>query len=151
MGSWEGGLAEGRRAKPTTDEAGGGAGKNVHRSGNQISGERITDPGPGFGFWIDCLRGGQEKKSAPSVLGVLPGQPNGISTADDKNSFLHAGGLGARFLRWGKFFLGGANTTEGALTAEWIFWKADESSELHECLIMSAWISLWNQGAGDFF
>jgi len=96
------------------------------------------------------LHGGQEKKSAPSVLGVLPGQPNEISTADDKNSFLYAGGLGARFLRWGKFFLGRANRMKGALRAEGMFWKADESSELHECLIVSARIFLWNQEAGEF-
>jgi hypothetical protein len=45
VGCWEGGLAEGRMAKPTADEAGGGSGEKVHRSGNQIAGERISDPG----------------------------------------------------------------------------------------------------------
>jgi hypothetical protein len=96
------------------------------------------------------LRGGQEKKTAPAILGVLKGQPDGITTPDDKNPFGHAGRLGPRFLRWGKFFLGWANRMKGALRAERIFWKTDESSELHERLIVYAWIFLWNQGAGDF-
>ena len=40
---------------------------------------------------------------------------------------------------------------KGALTAERIFWKADESSELHERLIVCSRIFLWNHGAGEFF
>ena len=40
---------------------------------------------------------------------------------------------------------------KGALRAEWVFWKADESSELHECLIVRSRIFLWNHGAGEFF
>jgi len=58
VGGWEGRLAEGQGVKPTTDETGGGTGKEVHRSRNQIAGERITDPGHDFGFWINFLRGG---------------------------------------------------------------------------------------------
>jgi hypothetical protein len=51
-------MAEGRRAKPTTDEAGRWAGEKVNRSGNQIAGERISDLGLGFGFWINFLSSG---------------------------------------------------------------------------------------------
>jgi len=82
---------------------------------------------------------------------VLLGQPDGFSTLDDKNSFRPAGRFGARFLGWRKFFSGRANGMKGALRAERVFWKADESSELHECLIVCSWIFLWNHGAGEFF
>jgi hypothetical protein len=51
-------MAEGRRAKPTADEAGWWAGEKVNRSGNQIAGERISDLGQGFGFLVNFLRGG---------------------------------------------------------------------------------------------
>ena len=58
MRGWEGGMVEGRRAKPTTDEAGRWAGEKVNRSGNQIAGERISDLGQDFGFLTNFLRGG---------------------------------------------------------------------------------------------
>jgi hypothetical protein len=144
-------MAEGRGAKPTTDEAGGWAGEKVNRSRNQIAGKRIGDPGQGFGFWINFLRGGQEKKTTPAILGVLLGQPDGASTLNHKNPFGHASRFGARFLGRGKFLFRRANGMKGALSAERVFWKADESSELHECLIVCSRIFLWNHGAGEFF
>lgn len=149
MGCWEGGLAECWRIKPATNEAGGGAGKKVHRGGNQIAGERISDPGQGFGFRINFLHRGQEKKTAPAILRVLPGQPDGVSAPNDKNSFGHAGRLGPGFLRRGKSFFGWADRMKGTLRAERIFWKTDESSQFHERLIVGAWIFLWNHGTGD--
>ena len=151
MRGWEGGLAEGRRAKPTTDGTDRWAGKKVHRSGNQIAGERISDLGQGFRFWINFLRGRQEKKTAPAILGVLLGQPDEVSTLNHKNPFGHAGRFGARFFGRGKFLFRRANGMKGALRAERVFWKADESSELHECLIVCSRIFLWNHGAGEFF
>jgi hypothetical protein len=37
------------------------------------------------------------------------------------------------------------------LMADRVFWKADESPEFHQCLIVCSRVFLWNHGAGEFF
>lgn len=45
--------------------------------------------------------------------------------------------------------MGGASGAEGALGAEWIFRKADESAKFHESLVMETGMELGDEGGGE--
>jgi len=63
--------------------------------------------------------------------------------------FVETGGGRSGVSSGGKVKTGGADGTEGARGAERVFWKADEGTEFHQGLIVSAGIFFGNEGSGD--
>ena len=114
-----------------------------------VAGEGIGDLAEGLGRagWLGS--GGEELKPFPSIRGVLAGEPDRFLPADDENMFVETGGGRSGVSSGGKVKTGGADGTEGARGAERVFWKADEGTEFHQGLIVSAGIFFGNEGSGD--
>ena len=114
-----------------------------------VAGEGIGDLAEGLGRagWLGS--GGEEVKPSPAIRGMLAGEPDRFLPADDKNMFVETGGGRSGVSSGGKVKTGGADGTEGARGAERVFWKADEGTELHQGLIVSAGIFFGNEGGGD--
>jgi len=88
-------------------------------------------------------------KPFPAIRGVLAGEPDRFLPADDENMFVETSGGRPGVTSGGKAKTGGADGTEGARGAERVFWKADEGTEFHQGLIVSARIFFGNEGSGD--
>jgi len=88
-------------------------------------------------------------KPSPAIRGMLAGEPDRFLPADDKNMFVETGGGRSGVGSGGKVKTRGADGTEGARGAERVFWKADEGTEFHQGLIVSAGIFFGNEGSGD--
>jgi hypothetical protein len=80
---------------------------------------------------------------------MLAGEPDRFPFADDENMFVESGRGRARVGSGWKSKTGGADGAEGAGGTEGIFRKADESTEFHQCLIVSTGIFFGNEGSGD--
>jgi hypothetical protein len=80
---------------------------------------------------------------------MLAGEPDRFLPADDENMFVEAGGGRSWVGSGGKVKTGGTDRAEGARGAEGIFRKADEGTEFHQGLIVSARIFFGNEGSGD--
>jgi len=80
---------------------------------------------------------------------MLAGEPDRFPFADDENMFVESGGGRARVGSGGKVKTGGTDGAKGARGAERVFWKADEGTEFHQGLIVSAGIFFGNEGSGD--
>ena len=88
-------------------------------------------------------------KPFPAIRGVLAGEPDRFLPADDENMFVETGGGRSGVSSGGKVKTGGADGTEGARGANGDLGKADESTEFHQGLIVSAGIFFGNEGSGD--
>jgi len=123
--------------------------KKGDRSGNLVSGEGIGDLVDRLGRarWLGSR--GKEMKPFPAIRGVLAGEPDRFLPADDENMFVEACEGRAVIGACGKAKTGGADGAKGARGAEGIFRKADEGTEFHQGLIVSAGIFFGNEGGGD--
>ena len=72
---------------PFALKAGGRAREMVNGSGDFIAGEGVGNFADGLSLFGFGGKGGNEGKSAPTVGGVLPGEPGGISIANDQKIF----------------------------------------------------------------
>jgi hypothetical protein len=88
-------------------------------------------------------------KPFPAIRGVLAGEPDRFLPADDENMFVETSGGRPGVSSGGKAKTGGADGTEGARGANGDLGKADESTEFHQGLIVSAGIFFGNEGGGD--
>jgi len=88
-------------------------------------------------------------KPFPSIRGVLAGEPDRFLPAGEENMCVGTGGGKSGVSSSGKVKTGGADGTEGARGANGDLGKADESTEFHQGLIVSAGIFFGNEGSGD--
>jgi hypothetical protein len=123
--------------------------KKSDRSGDLVAGEGIGDLANGLGRAEWFGSGRKEMKPPPPIRGMLAGEPDRFPPADDENMFVEAGGGRSWVSAGGKVQMGGTDRAEGARGAERVFWKADEGTEFHQGLIVSAGIFFGNEGSGD--
>ena len=140
VGGWNGGLAELTGFKPVPFYRGCGTRGSKDPGGNAVTGIGIGDLIEGFSIWSDFRESGEEPEASPPLVGMLLGQPDGCATPDDEDRFFL--GAGGRFQAGGgrDLFLRGARPLQGARRTVWIFGKADQSSQLHEGLVVNSWI-----------
>ena len=80
---------------PFTLKAGGRAREMVNGGGDFVAGEGVGNFADGLSLFRFGGKGGKERKSAPTVGGVLTSEPGGISIANDQKIFTKESGLGA--------------------------------------------------------
>jgi hypothetical protein len=69
--------------------------------------------------------------------------------SNDQKIFMKESGFGASGCRVGQIAFGWADQAERAYGAAGIFRKADQSTELHESLIVGSWILFWNNDGSE--
>jgi len=113
-------------------------------------------PGEGIGDLADRLgrarwlgSRGKEMKPFPAIRGMLAGEPDRFLPADDENMFVETGGGRSGVGSGGKVKTGGTDGAKGAGRADGVFRKADEGTEFHQGLIVSAGTFFRNEGGGD--
>ena len=134
---------------PFALKAGRRAREMVNGSGDFVAGEGVGNFADGLTLFGFGGKGWKEGESAPTVGGVLMSEPGRISTANDQKIFTKEGGLGAGGCEVGQSAFGWADQAERAFGAERGLRKANQSTELHQCLIMGSWISLWNNDGSE--